>query len=264
MVAEVVGGLISGSLALLADAGHMLTDFAALSMAWAAFAVMDRGPTPRLSFGWGRISVLAAFVKGLTLFGVAAWIMWEAVERFRDPAEVLAGPMLAVAVAGLVVNAVVFAILVTGERDNLNMRGAILHVVGDMLGSVAAIAAAVIILATGWYLADPILSVLVALLILRSAAFLVRDSGHILMEGVPPGLEGDVLAEDLRAHVPGLAELTDIHAWAITDDQPMATVLAVAEPGTAREDLREAIKARLRRRFGVAHAIVEIREQVQP
>ena len=260
MVAEVVGGIISGSLALLADAGHMLTDFAALFMAWAAFRVMLRGPSPRMSFGWGRVSILVAFVNGLTLFAVAAWIVWEAIHRFMEPGEILAGPMLAVAVAGLVVNLVVFAILMGAEQDNLNVRGAVLHVLGDLLGSAAAVGAALIIMATGWTLADPVLSVLVALLILRSAWMLVRESGHILLEGAPPGADSDALRADILEHVEGVGELTDIHTWAITPDQPMATVLATAAPGTSREGVREAIKARLRDRFGVAHAIVEVND----
>jgi len=258
MAVEVVGGILSGSLALLADAGHMLTDFAALFMAWAAFAVMGRGPTSRLSFGWGRLSILVAFVNGLTLFAVAAWIVWEACHRLVEPGEVLAGPMLIVAIVGLIVNFVVLLILLGGDRKNLNMRGAILHVIGDMLGSLAAIIAAVIILQTGFMLADPILSVLVALLILRSAWGLVRDSGLILMEGVPHGVEVETVRQDLSAEVKGLAALTDIHSWAITPDQPMATVLAVAEIGQNRDELRAAIKTRLAERFGVRHAIVEV------
>jgi cobalt-zinc-cadmium efflux system protein len=258
MVVEVVGGVLSGSLALLADAGHMLTDFAALFMAWAAFAIMGRGPTSRLSFGWGRLSILVAFVNGLTLFAVAGWIVFEAYHRLLNPGEVLGGPMLLVAIAGLFVNIAVLLILLGGDRENLNMRGAILHVMGDMLGSLAAIIAAVIILQTGFMLADPILSVLVALLILRSAWGLVRETGLILMEGVPRGVEVEAVRADLSEHVEGLSELTDIHSWAITPDQPMATVLAVAEEGKDRDVLRAAIKSRLAERFGVRHAIVEV------
>jgi len=261
MAAEVVGGIVSGSLALLADAGHMVTDFAALSMAWGAFAIMGRGPSGRMSFGWGRVSILVAFVNGLTLFGVAVWIVWESVERFLNPGDVLAGIMLWVAVAGLVVNVMVFAILSfglgKGDRENLNMRGAVLHVVGDMLGSVAAILAALIILATGWMMADPVLSVFVAALILHSAWGLVKESGHILLEGAPRGVEGADVRREL-ADVKGVVELTDIHTWAITPDQPMATVLAVVSAD--RDGVREAIKARLRERFGIAHAIVEVSE----
>ena len=261
MVAEVIGGIISGSLALLADAGHMLTDFAALFMAWAAFAVMGRGPGATMSFGWGRLSVLVAFVNALTLFAVAAWIVWEAFHRFRDAGEVLAGPMLAVAVAGLVVNLVVFAILMGAERDNLNVRGAILHVVGDLLGSAAAVAAALIIMATGLVWVDPALSVLVALLILRSAWGLARESGHILLEGAPPGMGVDDIRDDLSTNVEGLARIVDVHAWAITPDQPMATVIVQAKPGMPRDALRKAVKSRMRERFGVAHAIVEIGDE---
>ena len=262
MVAEVVGGLLSGSLALLADAGHMLTDFAALAMAWGAFAVMARGRSARLSYGWDRITVLVAFVNGLSLFAVALFIVVEAVERFLQPGDVLAGPMLAVAVAGLVVNLVVFRILMGADRENLNVRGAVLHVVGDLLGSVAAIAAAVVIMLTGWTPADPLLGVLVALLILRSAWILVRTSAHILLQGTPDGLDADTVAADLREHVPGLAGVAHLHSWAVTPDRPVMTLEVATAPGASREAVREAVKARLASQFHVAHATVEVRPAI--
>jgi len=158
MVAEVIGGIISGSLALLADAGHMLTDFAAMAMAWGAFTIAKRPANWKHTFGYDRFSILVAFVNGLTLFLVAAWILWEAFHRIQTPGEILAGPMLWVAIGGLVVNLIVFKILTGADQDNLNIRGAVLHVLGDLLGSVAAIIAALIILKTGWLPIDPILS----------------------------------------------------------------------------------------------------------
>jgi cobalt-zinc-cadmium efflux system protein len=167
MVVEVVGGLLSGSLALLSDAGHMLTDFAALLLAWFAFRLADRRADIRRSYGYQRFQVLAAFSNGLALFAIAGWIVVEAARRLADPVPVLAGPMLAVAALGLAVNVAAFVLLHGGSRDNLNLRGAALHVMGDLLASVAAIAAAVVILATGWTPIDPLLSVLVALLIHR-------------------------------------------------------------------------------------------------
>jgi cobalt-zinc-cadmium efflux system protein len=159
-IIEVVGGVISGSLALIADAGHMVTDFAALAMAWGGFVIAQRPASGRYTFGLQRVSILVAFVNGLTLFAVAVWIVWEAAQRLFDPGDILAGPMLYVAIAGLVVNMGVFWILMGANRENLNIRGAMLHVLGDLLGSAAAILAAIIILMTGWVAADPILSVL--------------------------------------------------------------------------------------------------------
>ncbi len=171
MGVEVIGGLFSGSLALLADAGHMLTDFAALTLAWVALLLSGR---------FAQLPTWAAFVNGLTLFGVAAWIVYEAFQRFSGPEDILAGPMLWVAIAGLFVNIIVFKILSGGSQDSLNMRGAAMHVLGDMLGSAAAIVAALVILTTAWTPVDPLLSIFVAIIILRSAALLVRDSGRIL------------------------------------------------------------------------------------
>ena len=258
MLAEVAGGLISGSLALLADAGHMLTDFAALGMAWAAFRVARRPADWKRTYGFDRFSVLVAFVNGLSLFVIAGFIVAEAVQRLATPVEVLGGPMLAVAAAGLIVNIAAFVILHGADRSNLNVRGAALHVLGDLLGSVAAIAAALIILTTGWMAADPILSVLVALLILRSAWFVVKESGHILLEGAPAELDSRAIAEDLTAHVPEVVDIHHIHVWSITQERPMMTLHARVSDAARPEAVSAAIKARLAERFRVEHATVEI------
>ena len=157
MVVEVVGGIISGSLALLADAGHMLTDTTALALAAMAFHVSKRPPDGKLTFGYQRFQILAAFVNGLSLIAIVGWILFEAVRRFLNPNEVLGETMLAIAAAGLVVNLISFTVLHTGDRENLNIRGAALHVAGDLLGSIAAIVAAAVIIYTGWTPIDPIL-----------------------------------------------------------------------------------------------------------
>ncbi len=258
MFAEIAGGLISGSLALLADAGHMFTDFAALSMAWGAFKIAQRPANWRHTFGYDRFSILVAFVNGLTLFGVAVWIVWEAFHRFQDPGEVLAGPMLWVAIAGLVINVSVFAILMGADQENLNIRGAVLHVLGDLLGSVAAIAAALIILTTGWMLADPILSILVAFLILRSAWGLVRESGHILLQGAPDSLDRREIEKDLLANVPKLRRVDHVHAWAVTPERPIITLNAYIDPAARVEPVAQAIKARLAQQFHIDHATVDV------
>ncbi len=258
MLAEVAGGLISGSLALLADAGHMLTDFAALALAWAAFRVARRPADWKRTYGFDRFSVLVAFVNGISLFAIAGFIVAEAVQRLNTPVEVLGGPMLVVAAAGLIVNIAAFVILHGADRNNLNVRGAALHVLGDLLGSVAAIAAALIILATGWMAADPILSVLVALLILRSAWIVVKESGHILLEGAPAELDSRAIAEDLAAHIPEVVDIHHIHAWSITQERPMMTLHARVSDNARPEAVSAAIKARLAERFRVEHATVEI------
>lgn len=261
MVAEVMGGLISGSLALLADAGHMLTDFAALAMAWGAFTIAKRPADWKHTFGYDRFSILVAFVNGLTLFLVAAWILWEAFHRIQSPGEILAGPMLWIAIAGLVVNLVVFKILTGADQDNLNIRGAVLHVLGDLLGSVAAIIAALVIMKTGWLPIDPILSVLVAILILRSAWFLVKDSAHILLEGAPAHIDRRAIREDLPEHIEGLIRVEHIHAWSITPERPILTLEAFVKDGVSLESVSQAIKTRLKSEFHIDHATVDVMRQ---
>ena len=258
MGAEVIGGLISGSLALLADAGHMLIDFASLLLAWFAFRLARRPADWKRTYGFDRFSVLAALVNGLTLFVIAAWIFFEAIQRLRDPHEVLGGLMLWVAVGGLVVNILSFWVLSRAEGDNLNVRAAALHVMGDLLGSVAAIAASLIIIWTAWTPIDPILSMLVSLVILRSAWNVVRESGHILLEGAPPGFDARVVATDLEATLPGVVRAYHIHAWSITQERPMVTLEVELAPGAMVEDVRCAVKERVRETTGIEHVTVEV------
>ena len=185
MIVEVIGGILSGSLALLADAGHMLTDTMALGLAAVAFRVSKRPADHRLTYGYQRFQILAAFVNGLCLLLIVGWILFEAGRRFISPPDVMGDTMLIVATAGLFVNLVAFIVLHGGDRDNLNIRGAALHVAGDLMGSVAAIVAALVILQTGWMPIDPLLSVAVAMLILRSAWLLVQRSAHVLLPIIP-------------------------------------------------------------------------------
>jgi cobalt-zinc-cadmium efflux system protein len=258
MVAEVAGGLISGSLALLADAGHMLADFAALTLAWLAFR-FSRWPADReRTYGFDRLQVLVAFSSGLSLFAIAGFILYEAAHRIAEPAPILGGTMLAIAIAGLIINVTVFAILHGADRNNLNVRAATVHVLGDLLGSLGAIIAAGIIVTTGWLIADPIMSVLVALLILRSAWRVVRDSSHILLEGTPAGLSPSEIEADLKANVTEIDDVHHVHAWSITQERPMVTLHArLCNDGNA-DSATHAIKSRLRERFGVTHATIEI------
>ena len=264
MVAEVVGGIMSGSLALLSDAGHMLVDFVSLALAWFAFRLTRRKADIRRSYGYHRFQVVAAFVNGLTLLAIAGWITVEAVRRLADPIEVLAGPMMVIAMLGLLVNVVVFAILQTGDGENLNMRGAALHVMGDMLGSVAAIAASAIILSTGWMPIDPILSVGVAVLILRAAYTILRKSGHILLEGTPENVDPSDLCDQLKDAVPQVADVHHVHIWSLINERPVVTLHAVMADGADQDEALVAIHRALERLFGLSHATVQLERNQCP
>jgi len=257
MAVEAVGGLVTGSLALLADAGHMLTDSVSLVLAWYAFYLAGRAATARLTYGFDRVKTLVAYTNGITVFLIGAWIVVEAFHRMVEPSPVLGGPMLAVAAVGLLVNIAAFFVLHGGDRESLNMRGAVLHVLGDLLGSVAALAAAGIILLTGWTPIDPILSALVALLLFRSAWSLVREAGHVLLEGVPHNLDRDAIARDLAANVPGVREVHHMHVWSLDGSNNMATLHACLTPDTDPHVATGAIKQRLAERHRIAHATVE-------
>ena len=258
MFAEVAGGIVSGSLALLADAGHMLTDFASLALAWLGFRLARRPADWRRTYGFDRFSVLVAFVNGIALFAIAAWIVVEAIQRLREPSAVLGGLMLWVALAGLVVNVLAFWILSRGDRENLNLRAASLHVVGDLLGSIAAVAASVVILVTGWTPIDPLLSLLVALIIVRSAWHVVRDAGHILLEGAPPGFDVEAVRQDLCRAIDYVVDIHHVHAWSISQERPMVTMHADIEPGADPISAVREIKQMLADHFDIVHATVEV------
>ncbi len=258
MIAEVIGGILSGTLALIADAGHMMTDFGALALSWAAFRASGRPYDERRTYGYHRFQVLAAFVNGLTIVAVVGWILIEAVRRLLDPVEVLPGPMMIIAVLGLLVNIIAFALLHGGAKDNLNMQGAAVHVLGDLLGSVAAIAAAAVIYWTGWMPIDPLLSALVALLILRSAVLIVRKSAHILLEGAPEWLDVEALRVDLAEAVPAVKDVHHVHAWMLTQERALMTLHAVIEHTADPAETLTAIQKRLQAAHGVDHATVQI------
>jgi cobalt-zinc-cadmium efflux system protein len=189
---------------------------------------------------------------------LAIWIVWEAIHRLMDPVEVMGGLLMVVAVAGLGVNVVAFLVLHGGNKDDLNMRGALWHVVGDMLGSVAAIAAAGIIMATGWMAADPILSVLVALLVAVAGVRIAKQSGHILLEGTPEGLSSADITADLIMNIPAISGVSHVHAWALTETKRLITLEVTAEPGACTETVRRDVKARLADAFDLSHATVEV------
>lgn len=258
MLAEAIGGVYAGSLALLADAGHMLTDAAALGLAWLAVRVAARPADWKRTYGFQRFEVLAAFTNGLALFFIAIAISWEAAARIFAPVEVLGGTMLLVATLGLLVNLGTLLILRTGGGANLNVRAALLHVMSDLLGSLAAILAAFVILWTGWTPIDPMLSILIALLILRSAWLITKDAGHILLEGAPSGLDVREVQKNLEAAIPEVLSVHDIHAWCLNEERPLMTLHARISQAAPPEEIAAAIKARLRESYGIVHATVEI------
>jgi len=258
MFAEVAGGIIAGSLALLADAGHMLTDFASLALAWFGFRLARRPADWKRTYGFDRFQVLVAFTNGLTLFAIAAWIIYEGIERLMEPHAVSGGIMVVVAVLGLLVNIVAFIVLQGADRENLNIRGAAIHVLGDLLGSVAALGAGAVILITGWTPIDPLLSLLVAVIIVRSGWYVVAEAAHILLEGAPRELDTRAIGPDLVANVKGVKEVHHVHVWSITQSRRMATLHACVGENEDHERMVRRIKARLKDEFGLDHATVEI------
>jgi cobalt-zinc-cadmium efflux system protein len=259
MIVEVVGGILSGSLALLADAGHMLTDTMALALAAMAFKVSKRPPDGKLTFGYQRFQILAAFVNGLSLLAIVGWIVFEAINRFLNPNEILGETMLVVAAAGLLVNIVSFAVLHTGDQENLNIRGAALHVAGDLLGSVAAIVAALVIIYTGWTLIDPILSIAVAILIMRSAWSLVKRSAHILLEGAPEWLDVAAMQERVVAGVPGVGEIHHVHIWGLTPQELMLTMhMSVTDDVESQAEVVRRTKRFMKEEYGIGHSTIEV------
>ena len=258
MVVEIVGGIVSGSLALLADAAHMLIDTVALFLTWLAFGLGARPADHERTYGYHRFPILAAFANGVGMVFVVGWICVEAVQRLHEPVEVLAAPMLVVAVIGLLVNVAAAAILMSADRENLNIRGAYLHVLGDLLGSAAAISAALVIMATGWVMIDPLLSFLVAALILRSTWFLLRDSGHILLEGTPVELDVREIGADLVENVDVVEDVHHVHAWSLAQHRSLLTLHARIREGVDPDDAITAIHRRLAERFDVTHVTVQI------
>lgn len=258
MVAEVVGGLISGSLALLADAGHMLTDSSALFMAWAAARITRRPADNERSYGYHRVQILAAFINGLAFFAIFIWIIVEAVQRLLNPVQVLADTMLVVAVLGLAVNVITFFVLHGGDQADLNLRGALVHVLGDLLGSVAAISAAVIILWTGWMPIDPLLSILVALLILRSAWFVTKRSAHILLEGTPEEVNVAELRETVTSKIPDVLDVHHVHVWSLTTDRPLLTAHVKVHDNAEYDSVMQKVKSLLNEQYGISHSTIQI------
>ena len=258
MVAEVIGGAWSGSLALIADAGHMMVDALALLLAFVGAWMATRPADARRSYGYGRMEVLIGFVNALSQFVLVGWIIYEAVTRLLHPGEILSGVMFVVAIIGLLVNLLVLRMLHGHAHDDVNLAGASLHVLGDLLGSVAAVLAALAIRWFGWLWADPVLSMLVGLLILNSAWRLLRMSAHILLEGVPDGMDSAAVEVSLRGADPSIRNVHHLHVWQLASGSRMATLHAeLQEPADSAQALR-AIKRMLLENFGIQHVTVQI------
>lgn len=262
-VVEVVGGLLTGSLALLADAGHMLSDVMSIGLALFAIWLAQRPPTFARSFGYQRAEILVALLNGATLVAIAIWIFVEAYQRFSDPPDVLGGWMLAVAAVGLVVNVLAAVILWRRQSDSLNMRAALRHVFADMLGSVGVIAAALIILVTGWVYADPLISVLIGALVLGSSWTILRESVDILLESTPAGIDAREVARRMLA-VEGVRDVHDLHIWTITSGFPALSAHVLVSHGEDCHDRRRQLELLLADEFGIAHSTLQVEHVPTP
>lgn len=257
LIVEVAGGLYFNSLALLSDAGHMLTDVAALAIALLAIRLGAKPPDDRRTFGYRRVEILAAVFNALMLFAIAIYVFVEAIARFRDPQPVQSWGMMAVAVVGLVVNLVAMRMLVAGKEASFNVKGAYLEVWADMIGSVGVIAGAVLIRFTGWTWVDPVVAVLIGLWVLPRTWILLRGTVNVLLEGVPDGIDlGEV--RDTVKGVPGIVKLRQLHLWSISNGQNRATVHAVASPESDIGRLQREIAERLHDRFDIADSTIQI------
>jgi len=265
MVAEVIGAMVSGSLALLADAGHMIADGAALTLALLAIWVAGRPASIKRTFGFQRVEVLAALLNALGLWLIVTWILIEAFRRFMDPPEVQAPVVLAVGAGGLVINLLIALVLRRSAENNLNIQGALVHVMGDLLGSVAVVAGGVLILAFGWHLVDPIFSVVIALLILASSGRLLWKVSHVLMEGTPAHLDLHSLCLRLE-QVEGVTGVHDIHAWSITTgyEALSAHVTHVTPVSGEANPNPQQILQQLRKiaaqEFGISHVTIQLED----
>ncbi len=256
-VVEVVGGVLTDSLALLADAGHMVSDVVAIALALIALTLAQRPSSPRRSFGFQRAEILAAFVNGLALVLVSAWIVWEAVRRLDDPPEILGGWMLVVALVGLTVNAVAATILLRSGRESLNVDAAFRHVIADFLGSAGVLVAALVIVLTGWEIVDPLVSILIAALIVASAWSILRDSTAILMEETPSGIDADEVARAI-VEVDGVSSVHDLHVWRITSGFDALSAHVLVGQGEDCHARRRDVERMISERFGIAHTTLQV------
>ena len=256
MVVELVAGLVIGSLALLSDAAHMGTDVLGLGMALAAVTLAQRPAPSHRTWGAYRLEVLAALANGVLLFGVAGYVLYEAWQRFSEPREIPGAPLLVVAVLGLVVNVISFRLLAAGSKESLNIRGAYLEVLGDLLGSVGVIVAAVVLLTTGWPYVDPIVGAGIGLFILPRTWQLTRQALRILMEAAPAGMDVDAVRDRIRG-LDGVADVHDLHIWTVTSGIETASGHVVLAEGADYHAVLDRVTGMLAEDYGVTHATIQ-------
>ena len=256
-VVEVIGGLIAGSLALLADAVHMLSDNVALALALVAAWLATKPSTPDRTYGYKRAEVLAALANGVLLVALAIWIFVEAAMRLSDPGDVLGGWMLAIALVGMTVNVAAGIVLARARDHSLNVEAAFRHVFADLLGSIGVAIAAIVILLTGWDEIDPLVSILIAVLVLASAWSILRDSTEILLESTPRGIDAGALGRRLAA-APGVVEVHDLHVWTITSGFPALSAHVLVRPGEDCHGRRRELEQLLHDEFGIDHTTLQV------
>ncbi|WP_026583994.1 cation diffusion facilitator family transporter [Bacillus sp. J33] len=263
MIVEVIGGLMTNSLALLSDAGHMLSDAVALGLSFFAIKLGERKATESKTYGFQRFEIIAAALNGITLIAISLYIFVEAYRRFNDPPQVQSLGMLTISVIGLLVNIIAAWILMKGDKEeNLNVRSAFLHVIGDMLGSIGAIIAALMIYFFGWGLADPIASVIVAVLVLISGWRVTKDSFHVLMEGVPLHIEIDKVKKSLL-NVSNVKEVHDLHIWSITSGVPMLSCHISIDVEGKHDSILHQAQSILHDEFGIEHSTIQVEHKEQ-
>ncbi len=257
LVAEVVGGLLTDSLALLADAGHMLTDVAGLGLALLAIQFAERPATPARTYGFYRVEILAVLANSVVLIGISGYILYEAYHRFRNPPEVQSKPMLAVAAVGLLINLVGIYLLRAASKESLNMKGAYYEVLSDLLTSIGVMAAAIIMLTTGWYYADPLISAGIGLFILPRTWLLLRDAVGVLLEGTPTDVNLAALREAI-ANVTGVASVHDLHVWSLTSGVNAMSVHAVLADHALHDEVLASVRRKVTSEFKITHATVQV------
>lgn len=257
MLAEAIGGFLTNSLALLSDAGHMLADVASLALALLALWFAARPATTKKTYGYYRMEILAALANGAALVVISLLISYEAFQRIKSPESVKGFEVTMIAIGGLAVNAVSALVLHSASRENLNMRGAFLHVMGDALGSVGAIVAGILIWRWGWALADPLISVAMCVLIIYSSWQLIRESVNILLEGTPSHINIRAVVEAMHT-VSGVTDVHDLHVWTISSGKEALSAHVTIEPGIAHKAVLEGLQVRLRSGFNIGHVTIQI------
>lgn len=257
MVAEAVGGVVTGSLALIADAGHMLSDSFSLFLALAAVMIAARPTTAKRTYGYNRAEILAALVNGLLLILVSLWVVYEAIRRLDDPVEVLGGGMLVIAVVGLLVNVGAFWVLYKGGGESLNVKAALRHVLADLAGSVGVIIAAIVILVTGWEPVDALVSILISVLIAASAWSILRESIDVLLEASPSDIDTEEVGNAMAA-TPGVEQVHDLHVWQITSGFPTLSAHVLVGPDSDCHAIRRDLEALIEERFEIEHTTLQV------